>query len=1358
MSELLNNFSSSLLTFYQFILTDSNSISVETQNAYKLNQIFFDVLIPSLHQYIDSNSIWYNLLNSDNKELIDIKNEAQDHIIKYGEYPNLNVLESNNNINKISEEDKKKLWNDLINSKLFVLNTDKEHSTSFNQFDLSQCVSIVQNIFNLNPRHGWFNEFENIKLSDFNVADAFNYSKIIRNKFYGHTKNFETSQKDFDDIVDILNKIFDKLQIDDALNKKKEEIIKNQIIKLNRIEQFTKWQTEATKVSIESSEIFKISQQIDPGRWTINTKNIVLYTFYIQQCLKSTKYICFDVKEFIDSNEIILKFLESDFGKEYNTILIYCSENEKLGSDFNDLISKNNYTKTIIIIGIDKINSFNNLKLKSINFNDLNDNDKKKKFLKNKVNFFRTDKYISFDQLIGINNSTNLNQVPSIIHEIFSSISDEILEKFFQNKPVNIFDEISFGFDEIERFYIKRTFRRYLYFERNVLSDPIIKKKNCFVFSENDFDNEKKEKKFENIHLFENNEMLYYLKWIKTHGKISKIEEFSRKDVSIEFDDNDLKSSVFDSSLEKILILCDEPGMGKTTVTKYLVNNIINHPADIDNNDDEIQYVPIYVKLNDNVVKNKLRQLKEDANQYETDLTEIICKDFLLYNNLQCLFFKHFANSERLIVVFDGLDQIIEFKDEMIKLINILNQKYKLKKIIITARNHLKKDLENEFGIISYNLIAFSRRNQIDFLKKYWSEQIKNDEVDSEIENFAIRIINHFEKKVKLNNKFIEVPLQIRMLADIFLKKLISITVKERVESSRLINEIDNLSDFYNKFVFIKCENQFAKRENKDYKEESFREDFFKYHYYFSFKTIFNQEILDVNTKDVELITKYGIITEVQDNVATFFHQSFAEFFIAKMLLEDSKKYELKVKLENLMITDKYFLIRKFLDEMLIKTLSSTNLLNLNQIDLFNIDDQGKNALHCASKEGNANLAIFLISKGINIKSEDKNKRNPLHIASMNGHKEVVELLISKGIDINSVDRYQYNSLHMASKYGHKEIAEFLISKEINLGQKDENEQTALHAASKNGHKDVVELLISKGFDVNELDNDVENSLHVASRSDFPCVIELLISSGVKINKANKYGKNALHLAAEKGNLKSAEILISKGIDLNKKNKYGMNALHISCIKGSKGLVELLVSNGIGMFEEDNNGNFAFNLAAEKGHKEVVEFFISKGIELECYDCLHVASLHGHEDLIKLLLSSGLSINSKTKDLQNSLHFASKMGHIKVCELLILNGIELQDQDEKGENALHITCRHGHKELAEFLISKSININEKNKNGQTALHIACQEGHCNIVELLISKGADINEKTNFGKSCMDFAEMNDNQEVIELLIKKGFKK
>ena len=78
----------------------------------------------------------------------------------------------------------------------------------------------------------------------------------------------------------------------------------------------------------------------------------------------------------------------------------------------------------------------------------------------------------------------------------------------------------------------------------------------------------------------------------------------------------------------------------------------------------------------------------------------------------------------------------------------------------------------------------------------------------------------------------------------------------------------------------------------------------------------------------------------------------------------------------------------------------------------------------------------------------------------------VVKYLISKGADIESRDKQRLTPLHYASKDDQLEVVKYLISIGANIESKALNNKTPLHYAASKGHLAIMKYLISKGANI----------------------------------------------------------------------------------------------------------------------------------------------------------------------------------------------------------------------------------------------------------------------------------------------------
>ena len=324
---------------------------------------------------------------------------------------------------------------------------------------------------------------------------------------------------------------------------------------------------------------------------------------------------------------------------------------------------------------------------------------------------------------------------------------------------------------------------------------------------------------------------------------------------------------------------------------------------------------------------------EENLKMNRNDLIDFVLKSLLNKNEEQEItLLKHLAKEEKLILMFEGLDEVNDCKEQVIHLIKALDKdkNFQLKKIIITTRNHLKKDLEDHFKTFAFNLNNFNDEDQINFLYKYWrNSNLKHKERPtsaSKLKQSAEELITKIKSILKENiNQFIGIPLQTKMLADIFIDK------EKNFTNIEISNVADLYSEFIKKKIIIKYEerNKSAKLEELPEEVRQFLFDHcYSIHIKLSSKLLFkenNDLSLDELNKEekIQEILAYGVVVGFEENkTPIFLHQSFAEFFLAKSsfskieLNKDEEDNDLELK--QIFRERRCFLIRKFLNDLML--------------------------------------------------------------------------------------------------------------------------------------------------------------------------------------------------------------------------------------------------------------------------------------------------------------------------------------------------------------------------------------------------------------------------------------------------------
>ena len=210
------------------------------------------------------------------------------------------------------------------------------------------------------------------------------------------------------------------------------------------------------------------------------------------------------------------------------------------------------------------------------------------------------------------------------------------------------------------------------------------------------------------------------------------------------------------------MIISAEPGMGKSLILDRLT---------FDSNLNVFCFKIILNNFTD--IFNDLKKKKLNLEKIQENILNFIFKSFLENpNELNISLLKHLAHEQKLILMFDGVDEVVDYKDEVKQLIKSIRDSCQLKMILITTRNHLRTDLEDFFQTIAFSLNHIDADDQINFLKKYWRNlnlKTKRYTRIEYLEHYANTLVNKIRSSLNAKiSDLIGIPLQTKMIADIY--------------------------------------------------------------------------------------------------------------------------------------------------------------------------------------------------------------------------------------------------------------------------------------------------------------------------------------------------------------------------------------------------------------------------------------------------------------------------------------------------------------------------------------------------------------------------------------------------------------
>ena len=152
---------------------------------------------------------------------------------------------------------------------------------------------------------------------------------------------------------------------------------------------------------------------------------------------------------------------------------------------------------------------------------------------------------------------------------------------------------------------------------------------------------------------------------------------------------------------------------------------------------------------------------------------------------------------------------------------------------------------------------------------------------------------------------------------------------------------------------------------------------------------------------------------------------------------------------------------------------------------------------------------------------------------------------------------------------------------------------------------------------------------------------------------------------------------------------------------------------------------------------------------------MHVASRHGHLDLLEMLVNDyNGSINCKDSMNHTPLYFACMNGHSKVVKYLASLSWDDSYRDEEGNSYLHAACISGNKDVLNILINDfKSDVNCQTSTGKTPIFIACEGSkHEAVTFLLDNEDCNPNIKNKSGDSILHLAIRNKQNYLLNLLL------
>lgn len=131
---------------------------------------------------------------------------------------------------------------------------------------------------------------------------------------------------------------------------------------------------------------------------------------------------------------------------------------------------------------------------------------------------------------------------------------------------------------------------------------------------------------------------------------------------------------------------------------------------------------------------------------------------------------------------------------------------------------------------------------------------------------------------------------------------------------------------------------------------------------------------------------------------------------------------------------------------------------------------------------------------------------------------------------------------------------------------------------------------------------------------------------------------------------------------------------------------------------------------------------------------LGTAAYEGRTDIVRYLLNLKVTVNYQDPCLsRNALHWAAIGGQFNAVKLLVDSGINVNSRDRDNVTPIIRAAMNGQKDIVKLLIQRGADVNLYDRLHSSALHYASFHGKSKVVIMLIQAGCIQNNPAIFGQ-------------------------
>lgn len=381
-------------------------------------------------------------------------------------------------------------------------------------------------------------------------------------------------------------------------------------------------------------------------------------------------------------------------------------------------------------------------------------------------------------------------------------------------------------------------------------------------------------------------------------------------------------------------------------------------------------------------------------------------------------------------------------------------------------------------------------------------------------------------------------------------------------------------------------------------------------------------------------------------------------------------------------------------------------------------------------------------------------------------HIRRMEWYLRHGADPNFVLNSKWTYTTLCAYHGDYDVMKVLLQyKALPDAVEGVSRSTPLILASQNPYLNIIDLLLeTKKVNVHarNTSNGTSPILFASQENQF-LIVEKLLQAGAKVNDALDNGVTVLDLAISNKRPQVVDVLVRYNVDPNiRSNTDKATPLIASCQFDQSSIACKLIEAGADINATMRNGWNALHLAAVHGLNDVVDLLIRKGVDINALEkesmsnAIILATQKGFARITEALIAAGIDIHvTNNRNNTNALLMASQEGFTDCVRALLAAGARVDSVLANGLSSLHLACTHGRMGVIKLLLEYDAPVNLCSNDGSTPIGLAAQDSKEEIVRLLLEKQANVNLSKNKNWTPLLLAATKDNINIVRMLLDAG---